>query len=190
MYHYCIHSRLPEDESSGSKYVEDIKKLKKKYSFRKGELCWFMLYKCTIKQLNVLIYRHNLTNQVTIWNRMCYSHSRTFQLWKFSLSSRNVAQTSLLDNSNINSPFILSMYLLFSPSSLPSDTVRVLCSIPSKFMHFKRVRIVAKRANYILVLSFSYLSVWPHVSAWLPLDRFPRNLILGTFMAVQPEMSN
>ena len=27
-YHNCIYSRLPEDEPSGSKYVEDIKKLK------------------------------------------------------------------------------------------------------------------------------------------------------------------
>jgi len=27
-YHNCIYSRLPEDEPSDSKYVEDIKKLK------------------------------------------------------------------------------------------------------------------------------------------------------------------
>ena len=27
-YHTCIHNRLPEDEPSGSKHVEDIKNLK------------------------------------------------------------------------------------------------------------------------------------------------------------------
>ena len=28
LYHNCIYNRLPEDEPSGSKHVEDIKKLK------------------------------------------------------------------------------------------------------------------------------------------------------------------
>jgi len=37
-----MYNRLPEDEPSGSKHVEDIVKLK--YWFNKGSMCWFILY--------------------------------------------------------------------------------------------------------------------------------------------------
>jgi hypothetical protein len=39
-----IYNRLPEDEPSTSKHVEDIKIFKLKYKFRKGALCLFILY--------------------------------------------------------------------------------------------------------------------------------------------------
>jgi hypothetical protein len=40
-YHNCIYSRLPEDEPSGLRHVEDIKL---KYWFRKCLFRWFMLH--------------------------------------------------------------------------------------------------------------------------------------------------
>ena len=43
-YHNCIYNRLPEDEPSGSKHVEDIKKFKIKILFRKCAVRWFILY--------------------------------------------------------------------------------------------------------------------------------------------------
>jgi hypothetical protein len=52
-----------------------------------------------------------------------YPHKIYMILTKFSWPSQNQAQKSLLDSSDINSPFILWMYLQFSPSGLPCDTI-------------------------------------------------------------------
>jgi hypothetical protein len=43
-YHSCVYSRLLVDEPSGSKLIEEIKKLKLKYSFIKCVFRWFVLY--------------------------------------------------------------------------------------------------------------------------------------------------
>jgi hypothetical protein len=49
---YCVvritsismYNRLPEDEPSGSKHVEETKIFKLKYIFREGALCLFIMY--------------------------------------------------------------------------------------------------------------------------------------------------
>jgi len=41
LYHNCTYDRLPEDESSGSKHVKDIKKLNIKILILKGAILWF-----------------------------------------------------------------------------------------------------------------------------------------------------
>jgi hypothetical protein len=45
-YHISIYNRLPEEEPSVSKHVEDTKKLKIKVLIREGAFYWFMLYNC------------------------------------------------------------------------------------------------------------------------------------------------
>ena len=40
-----MYNHLPEDESSGSKHVEDIVKIK--MLFNKSAFCWFMLFDYT-----------------------------------------------------------------------------------------------------------------------------------------------
>jgi hypothetical protein len=41
-YHNSTYNRLPEDEPSGTKHVEDIKNIR--ILFRNAAFCWFMLY--------------------------------------------------------------------------------------------------------------------------------------------------
>jgi len=60
--------------------------------------------------------------------------------------SQNGTQKFLLDSSDIISPFILWMYLQFSPKVCQ---VILFCGTPTKFVHFKRNWLVAKSANYI-----------------------------------------
>ena len=65
-------------------------------------------------------------------------------------------------------------------------------SIPSTLLYqFRCVRIVAKIAYYIRhVLSSVCMSIFPHVSAHLPLDEFPLNFILEAFTKICRETIN
>jgi hypothetical protein len=45
-YHNCIYNSLPEDEPSGSKYVEEIKNSKTNKLILEIAFCWFILYNC------------------------------------------------------------------------------------------------------------------------------------------------
>jgi hypothetical protein len=102
-----------------------------------------------------------------------YSHKIYMILTKFSWPSQNQAQKSLLDSSDINSPFILWMYLQFSPSGLPDDTIMPYSDKVYAFSVLSNGR--EKRQLYLLC-PFFCLSVGPHVPARLPLDRFHWNL--------------
>ena len=46
IYYTCRYYRLPEDEPTGSKYVEDIVKIK--ILIEKSAFCWFILYKVNL----------------------------------------------------------------------------------------------------------------------------------------------